>query len=299
MNNPAEQHKLSTSALAKLLDLPLQQLFGTLRDCGWIRKVEDGWVLTAKGEFEGGEYIHSRRYGRYIVWPDVIVEHQLLRGIESNRMLHAAQLARKYQITARESRRILGEIGLLRRDFSGWHLTRAGEQLGGVVVESDAGDADISWPESLLENPLVAAQFDYVQRLYVDADERGDDLLAAITELSALDGHHFHSRGEVLVCNWLYYAGIAHACRRRLPLLQESAREYSSDLYADFWLPQAQVYIEVSGDEKDAAAIAANLERLDLYRKQHWPFVEVRAEHLPHLDEYLTRALRDLGADVS
>ncbi len=290
-----DQQKLSTSALAKLLDIPLQQLFATLRDCGWIRKVEDGWVLTAKGEFEGGEYVHSRRYGRYIVWPDAIVEHQLLRGIESNRLLSAAKLARKYQITAREARRVLGEIGLLQRDFSGWSLTRAGKQLGGVVIESDAGESEISWPESLLENSLVAAQFEYLQRLYADADDHDGDLLAAITELRALDGHSFHSRSEWLVCHWLYYAGIAHACQRRLPL----TAEHGAEQYADFWLPQAQVYIEVSGDEKDAAAIAANLQRLDLYRRQQWQFVEVRGEHLPHLDEYLTRALRELGVNVS
>lgn len=288
--NATDQQKLSTSALAKLLDIPLQQLFSTLRDCGWIRKVEDGWVLTAKGEFEGGEYVHSRRYGRYIVWPDAIVEHQLLRGIESNRLLNAAQLARKYQITAREARRVLGELGLLRRDFSGWSLTRAGEQLGGVVVESDAGDADISWPENLLENSLVAAQFDYMQRLYVEADSHDGDLLAAVTDLQALDGHTFRSRSEWLVCHWLYLAGIAHACHRRLPLAQEH--------YADFWLPQAQVYIEVSGDEHDATAITSSLERLDIYRKQQWPYVEVRAEHLAHLDEYLTRALREFGVNV-
>ncbi|MDB6062365.1 MAG: hypothetical protein JWM78_2468 [Verrucomicrobiaceae bacterium] len=288
-----EQQKLSTSALAKLLDIPLQQLFATLRDCGWIRKVEDGWVLTAKGEFEGGEYVHSRRYGRYIVWPDIIVEHQLLRGIESNRMLSATQLARKYQITAREVRRVLGEIGLLQRDFSGWRLTRAGEQVGGVIIESDAGDAEISWPESLLENSLVAEQFEYMQRLYVEAEQPEADLLTAITELRALDGHSFHSRSEWLVCHWLYLAGVAHACNRRLPLVQETPEHH-----ADFWLPQAQVYIEVSGDEHDAGAIAATMERLDLYRKQQWHYIEVRAEHLAHLDEYLTRALRELGVDV-
>jgi hypothetical protein len=289
-----EQQKLSTSALAKLLDIPLQQLFSTLRDCGWIRKVEDGWVLTAKGEFEGGEYVHSRRYGRYIVWPDGIADHQLLRGIESNRLINAAKLARKYQISAREARRVLGEIGMLRRDFSGWSLTRAGEQLGGVVIESDVGDADISWPESLLENAVIAAQFEYVQRLYTEVDSLDGDLLTPVTDLRALDGHIFRSRSEWLVCHWLYFAGIAHACQRRLPLLHDHTQEY----YADFWLPQAQVYIEVSGDEKEPAAIAANLERIELYRKHQWNFVEVRNEHLAHLDEYLTRALRELSVGV-
>jgi len=287
----AEQQKLSTSALAKLLDVPLQQLFGTLRDCGWIRKVEDGWVLTAKGEFEGGEYVHSRRYGRYIVWPDVIVQHQLLRGIESNRLLSPAQLARKFQITAREARRVLGEIGLLRRDFTGWHLTRDGEQLGGVLVESDVGDADISFPESLLEHAHIAEQFAYAQRLYVEAESPERDLLKDVTELRALDGHNFHSRSESLVCHWLYYAGIAHACHRRLPLA-------SVEHVADFWLPQSQVYIEVGGDEADAAAIAAHLEGLDLYRQHQWKVVEVRPEHRAHLDEYLTRSLREFGVRI-
>ncbi|HEY3697841.1 MAG TPA: hypothetical protein VGK97_00815 [Spongiibacteraceae bacterium] len=282
--------KLSTSALAKTLDIPLQQLFGTLRDCGWIRKVDDGWVLTAKGEFEGGEYVHSKRYGRYIVWPEALLEHQLLRGIESNRLLNSAQLARKYQISVREVRRLFGDLGLLQRTFNGWELTRDGERLGGISIDSDSGDSDITWPESLLENDTVTAQLDYLQRLYHDADQRENDLLAAITDLEARDGHRFRSRNELLVCHWLYLAGIAHAYRHRLPLPQPH--------HADFWLPAAQVYLEVGGDEKDAAAIAATMERIEIYRKQQWHFIEVRAENFEHLDDYLTRALREFGAAI-
>lgn len=285
----AEQNKLSTSAMAKTLDIPLQQLFVTLRDCGWIRKVDDGWVLTAKGEFEGGEYVHSKRYGRYIVWPEAMLEHQLLRGIESNRLVNTAQLARKYQIGAREVRRALGDIGLLRRDFNGWHLTRDGEQRGGVAIETD-GDSEISWPESLLENAAVTAQLEYVQRMYAELEHGEDDLLADIAELTALDGHTFHSRREWLVANWLYLAGIAYASHRRLPLPQDHS--------ADFWLPHAQIYLEVGGDEKDAGDIAATMERVEIYRRQQWRFIEIRAEHFAHLDEYLTREFAALGTAV-
>ena len=284
----ADQQKLSTSALAKTLDIPLQQLFGTLRDCGWIRKVDDGWVLTAKGEFEGGEYVHSKRYGRYIVWPEALIEHQLLRGIESNRLLNSTQIARKYQISAREVRRLLGDIGLLRRTFNGWELTRDGERVGGVNIDSDSGD--ITWPESLLDNDIVRAQFEYLQRAHQTSDVREADLLDAISEFDARDGHRFHSRNELLVCDWLYFAGVAHSCHYRLPLAQEYR--------ADFWLPAAQVYIEVGGDEKDAAAIAAAMQRIELYRKHQWHFVEVRAEHFEHLDDYLTRALREFGVHI-
>jgi len=287
-----DRQKLSTSALAKTLDIPLQQLFGTLRDCGWIRKVDDGWVLTAKGEFEGGEYVHSKRYGRYIVWPEALLEHQLLRGIESNRLLNSAQLARKYQISAREVRRLFGDIGLLRRTFNGWELTREGERLGGVNIDSDNGD--ITWPENLLDNDIVRAQLEYLQRAHQSGDAHEADLLDAINEFDARDGHRFHSRNELLVCDWLYFAGIAHASHYRLPLPQANFQEQR----ADFWLPAAQVYIEVGGDEKGAAAIAAAMERIDIYRKHQWHFVEVRAEHFEHLDDYLTRALREFGVYI-
>lgn len=290
MHGAPEQHKQSTSALAKTLNIPLQQLFVTLRDCGWIRKVEDGWLLTAKGEFEGGEYVHSKRYGRYIVWPATLVEHPLLRGIESNRLVNATGLARRFQLNTREVRRVLGELGLLRRTFNGWELTREGEQLGGIAVDDDSGDSDIQWPEALLENPVVAEQFGQVRRMREQGEQSGGDLLDAISEWRSLDGHCFAGRGEASICQWLYLAGIAHACHRRLPLTQPYT--------ADFWLPEAQVYIEYAGDERDAGQISAALERIDLYRKHQWRFIEVHPEHLSHLDDYLTRKLQELGVRV-
>lgn len=285
-----EASKLSTSALAKALQIPLQQLFVTLRDYGWIRKVEDGWLLTPKGEFEGGEYVHSRRYGRYIVWPEALLEHALLRGLESNRLLTAAAIGRKYGIAAREVRRLLGELGLLRRDFNGWELTRCGEQAGGVPIEGDSGDGEVHWPEALLEDEHVAAQLAYAQQAHAEQVEQQGDLLDDLGGFRALDGHELQGRGEWQVCNWLYLAGVVHACRRRLPVAEA--------LYADFWLPEAQVYIECSGDERDGPALAAALRRLEIYRQRQWPCIEVGAAQLAELDDYLTRRLRALGVRV-
>jgi hypothetical protein len=286
-----DNQKLSTSALAKALALPAQQLFVTLRDYGWIRKVDDGWLLTPKGEFEGGEYVHSRRYGRYIVWPETLLEHALLRGLEGNRFLTAAQIARKYGIHARSVRRLLGELGLLRRDFNGWALTRRGEQLGGIDIEGEGDDA-VHWPEALLENELVAAQLEYGRQLHAAGGEQQPDLLEPVNEFRGLDGHCVHTRGEWLICDWLYLAGIAHACGRQLPLADAPGQR------ADFWLPEAQLYIECTGDERDGTALGASLERLDLYRRLQWPFIEVHAEQLIELDDYLTLQLQQLGVRV-
>jgi hypothetical protein len=250
MSSVPEHHKQSTSALAKTLNIPLQQLFATLRDCGWIRKVEDGWLLTAKGEFEGGEYVHSKRYGRYIVWPEALVEHPLLRGIESNRLVNAA----------------------------------------GIALDGEQGGNENHWPEALLENDVVVAQFEYLRQQREQGEVVEADLLSTISEWRGLDGHSFHSHGEALICQWLYLAGIVHACHRRLPLAQEHI--------ADFWLPGAQVYIEYTGDEHAAGEIAAALERIEIYKKNQWRWIEVRPEHLAQLDEYLTRELQELGAAV-
>lgn len=285
-----ESHKLSTSALAKQLDIPLQQLFVTLRDYGWIRKLEDGWALTPKGEFEGGEYVHSKRYGRYIVWPETLPEHPLLRAMEHNRLLNAAQIGRKYGLHAREVRRLFGEIGLLQRGANGWELSVHGEQVGGLLLDNELSEGEPSWPEGVLEQPLVATQLEYGQSQYRATDDDENDLLANVNEYIALDGHHYQRRGEWQICNWLYLAGIVHACQRKLP--------GSEALCADFWLPEAGLYIEYNGDERDAHALAAALQRVEIYRQQQWSFIEINADQLTDLDEVLTRQLRRRGVRV-
>ena len=73
-----DDNRLSTTALAKKLNIPVQQLFATLKDYGWIQRASDTWALTSKGEFEGGSYQQSRRFGRYIVWPERLDHHPLL-----------------------------------------------------------------------------------------------------------------------------------------------------------------------------------------------------------------------------
>jgi hypothetical protein len=87
---------LSTSALAKRLRLPVQQLFLTLRDYGWIDRRGNAWVLTAKGELHGGSYQDSDRFGRYIVWPESLVGHPMLQAIESNQRINPGAMRRYY-----------------------------------------------------------------------------------------------------------------------------------------------------------------------------------------------------------
>jgi hypothetical protein len=283
---------LSTSALARELGLPLQQLFSTLRDYGWIRKIEDGWALTGKGEFEGGRYINSKRYGRYIVWPKTLLEHPLLQALEHVQMLSSAALGRHFGVTPRQINRLLVALGLMRSSRQGWSATPLGHHCGAQLVHSqDSGMNHLIWPEALVENPalerLVAA---CKPPESVDTTVAEDDLFSAVvTEYRGLDGHCYHSAGRWQVAQWLYLAGLRYAVCHPLPV------EESSE--ADFYLPDFSVFIELWGGEDHPDALAARLTRQDLYHRHQLEVVDIHADELPQLDDVLSRRLQDLGVD--
>ncbi|MEO0520679.1 MAG: glycerol kinase [Cyanobacteria bacterium P01_A01_bin.116] len=64
--------KLSTTALSKALGLSAKALFAQLLELQLIQKAGDDWVLTAVGIEKGGDYKVSKRFGKYIVWPENI-----------------------------------------------------------------------------------------------------------------------------------------------------------------------------------------------------------------------------------
>ena len=148
---------LSTTALAKRLRLPIQQLFGTLRDYGWIERKEDQWSLTSKGSLHGGHYRDSERFGRYIVWPEDLAEHPMLASIESDQRLSSGALSQHFNyLSALQINRHFAELGLLRMTTVGLELTPLGERFGGRQ-EQDAESAllTVSWPQAVLEDPVL------------------------------------------------------------------------------------------------------------------------------------------------
>ncbi len=175
-----EENRLSTTALARKLNIPAQQLFATLRDYGWIERAGESWILTAKGEFEGGNYQQSRRYGRYIVWPERLDHHPLLAAIESNQRINAASMRRYYpRLHARQINRALAELGLQRHSILGWELTERGRALGGLQEESDnSGAFYVTWPHEIIDNPVIhrelTRQSDQSQYLRRSTDSEPD-----------------------------------------------------------------------------------------------------------------------------
>ncbi|MCX2981393.1 hypothetical protein EYC98_11010 [Halieaceae bacterium IMCC14734] len=288
--------KISTTGMAKVLDLSVQQLFATLKDYGWIRRVDDAWVLTPKGEFEGGEYVESHRYGRYIVWPPTLDKHPLLAALESNQRITASEMQRYYtRLHPRQINRSLAELGLQMHSILGWELTARGKQLGGQQQESaESGAYYVTWPHDFVDHPVIHRELikQSDAGLVIEADGAGDDLFSKVesTPSEGLDGHLLVTPLELQVCNWLYLAQLTHACHRALPVEEE--------YYADFYLPSAHVYIECWLQQESKERLTMKLKKQALYQQHQLRLIDVREEDCERLDETLGRALLEFGIKV-
>ena len=288
--------KLSTTALARKLNIPAQQLFATLKDYGWIQRAGESWALTPKGEFEGGSYQNSRRFGRYIVWPERLDQHPLLGAIESNQRITAASMCRYYpRLHARQINRALAELGLQHHSILGWELTPLGRTLKGQQEESqNSGAFYVTWPHEVIDNPVIhrelTRQSDQIQPLVVN-QELEPDLFAAPDVASficnGIDGHSLASPLETRVCNWLYLAQLAHAYQRALPTEEL--------VYADFYVPEGNVYIDCWEIDIPALELSGKLHRRELYRELNLRHLEINASDVERLDEVLGRGLLSFG----
>jgi len=292
----AESNKLSTTALARKLNIPAQQLFAILKDYGWIQRAGDTWALTPKGEYEGGSFHTSRRYGSYIVWPEQIDQHPLLQAIESNQRISAAAMCRYYpHMNALQINLALAELGLQQHCTLGWELTRRGRLLGGQQEESNtSGSFYVTWPHEIIDDPIVHRELSRYSDL-APQSACGDSVERDLFEspvprehcCEAIDGHLFRSPLQMRVCNWLYYAQLAHAIQRVLP---------TQDIVcADFYVPAACVYIDCWEAEVPAGELSVKFRRREIYREFELRHIEVNAADIDNLDEVLGRGLLSFG----
>ena len=288
--------RLSTTALARRLDIPVQQLFVTLRDYGWIQRAEDSWALTRKGEFEGGSYHTSRRYGAYIVWPEALLDHPLLQALESNQRVTAAALCRYFpHLHPRQINRAFAELGLQHHTIMGWELTVLGRSLGGTQEESSSSGAFyVTWPPDIVDNPVIQRELSLQsEQLHPGHEAVGPepDLFASgnamVDPCRGVDGHQLQTALQTRVCNWLYMAQLAHAFRRALPV--------EECVFADFYVPLGNVYIDCWESDVPADELSSRLRKRDLYRQMNLRSLEVNDADAERLDEVLGRGFQAFG----
>jgi len=270
--------QLSTSALAKTLNKTTKQMFTELASLGWIERSEDSWLLTAKGQFEGGQYKESKRFGRYIIWPKAVVQHKALSSPDSH-LVSFSQLATHLSLGRKLAERLFQELGWIKPWRKGWQLTPFGESSGGVQREnSKTGVPFVMWDQAILDNPIIHQWLDEVY--YQKTSEY----------FTCLNGCQVENKALKQISNWLYLAGIQHAQKRRLPFIEMHL--------VDFYLPQYQLYVEYWGEHNPANELGAKMRTKELLLQQQCTYIEVLDEDLSNLDQVMTRKLLKFNIEV-
>lgn len=274
-----EVQSLSTSALAKKLGKTSRQMFAELEALGWIVRENEQWKLTAKGTFEGGDYRESKRFGTYVVWPTSVIQHRALVNPDSQ-LMSATALGKQLGYPAVQVNRIFNELGWIEPHIKGWRLTRIGTHAGGRQAEdARSGVPYVLWPDTVAEHPALL-QVIASLRVPETTDE----------EICCLDGHRVTSAGMQQIDNWLYCAGIVHACGRRLPTEEEAC--------CDFYIPAAHLYIEYWDGQGSAGYLAEKMRRKELYQRYDLRMIELSVDDLNEIDDVLARRLLKLGIDT-
>ncbi|BDR20631.1 MULTISPECIES: glycerol kinase [Vibrio] len=281
--------KISTSALAKMRKVEAKLLFADLKRAGYIVRQDEKWILTEEGAKFGGEYVDHPKFGQFIVWPTNL--HIELTS-SSGKTLSATLLGEKLKLNAKRMNQLLSELGWIAKSEEGWRVTEAGIRAGGQQrTDKETQNTFVVWHDVVLRNKHLKQSV--IEFLGQDAESHSTDKSYSSfrqkfeAKHRTLDGHYVRSKGELLIDNWLYLAGVVHAYERQLPIDQ--------DVTSDFYLPGGKVYLQFWGSDTGEMAEADRETIRTVYEQHHFNLIEVEPSELDKLDEVLPKRLRQFG----
>jgi ribosomal protein S19E (S16A) len=289
---------LSTTALSKEINFSAKELFNLLENEGYIKREENGWLLTDIGKNKGGIIKKHPQHGSYIAWNESIKSDSLFNSVENEmNLLNATTLSTHFGVSRNRINPILSEIGLIQKSVKGWVLTKLGESLGGKQFEHHrTGIPYVSWNENIINNKRIIETMKEIV-----GENVGDTVTTDKIEkpkihnfrdkfeakLRTADGHYVRSRAEMLIDNWLYMSELVHAYERKLPV--------EEDVYCDFYLPVGKVYIEYWGLENDEKYRQRKIEKLGIYQKYGFKLIEIEDSDIQNIDDILPKKLLKFG----
>lgn len=291
---------ISTSALAKQLDIKASELFEKLKALGWIERKNDKWVLTDLGKQKGGQTRSNPKYGEFIVWPeDLSIENSQYK--EKPRLINATAIGKHFNISSQRLNLILSELGWIEKDIAGWAVTKHGKSLGGRQFEHEtSGGTYVLWPESIQNNKNLISVFTVPSAQVEPPNAPSNKEQAKSTidnfrekfpaSFRTKDGHMVRSRAEVIIDNALYDYKLAHAYERKLPI--------EEDLYSDFFIPSENVYIEFWGMEENQKYSDRKKVEIEIYNKYDFKLIELNDNDILNLDDYLPKKLLKFNIKV-
>jgi hypothetical protein len=233
---------ISTSKLAKELNMPIAHVSGQLQEMGLLVKVGEKWELTEAGKQRGAKYISSPKFGTWIAWPKQIIKvESIVPGVEAkpfNEIVKehhqsATTLGRTFGIPVTRMNYILSELGWIQKYLKGWKLTQQGAAAGGEQREdSRSGVPFVAWPDDIATNATLCATIADLQgtapgpAAETELDNTSNAPATGFrarfpAQFRATDGHFVRSKAEMLIDNWLYMAEIVHAYERKLPVEED------------------------------------------------------------------------------
>ena len=231
------------------------------------------------------------------------------KSMNSGKQLNSTTIGKDFDISAVKVNQILAELGWITRFAKGWTVTPEGEKEGGQMKEAfPSGARYVVWPEEILQHPVLTRSIAEYKGDEFDPEDNDWPLIDDVptekaSQTSAdnfrekfpckyrtMDGHMVRSKAEMTIDNFLYVNSLVHAFERKLPI--------EEDLYCDFYLPQAKVYIEYWGLEDDAKYEARKKIKIDLYQRHGYKLIELTEEHVMNLDDHLPRMLLKYGINT-
>jgi hypothetical protein len=285
---------ISTSTLAKELDISSKQLFADLQEKGWIYRKNEQWHLSKEGKVAGGKMNYNPKFGDYVVWPSNI---DLEKSINKEDTLTSTLIGKKFDLSAIKINALIAELGWIKKsNVGGWKVTKIGRKKGGVEMESSSGIPYVVWNKSLLINKSLIKSIKELKGEISDETENStnntDEFRQKFpTKYRTQDGHRVRSRAEVMIDDYLYLKNIAHAYERRLPIDEE--------VLCDFFIPAGRVYIEFWGLEENEKYQERKKKKLEIYAKEGLQLIELNDKDIQSLDDILPRKLRHFGINVS
>ena len=292
---------VSTTSLSKLLGISTINLFALLLKYGFVAKNGKSWVLTQKGEANGGKYKESKQYGKYITWPENIALpiSDVKQSAAQVKMLTATAIGRSFELSANKINFIFSKLGWLNKGIKGWMLTEQGKSQGGLQIkDKNSGIPFVRWPDNIVNSKSLKETIGRVNDTeggYPAESQNNESSELGFREKfkakhRTTDGHFVRSKAEMIIDNWLYMAGIVHAYERKLPI--------EEDVYSDFYIPAGKVYIEYWGNENDSKYLARKNSKLELYKKYDFNLIELQDKEVQNLDDILPRLLLKYGVQT-
>ena len=284
--------KLSTSALARSLDVPIQQLFAALKDYEWIVRSGDDWLLTPKGEFEGGAYRDSKKYGRYIVGPADVAQHPLLVAIEAQQRHTAVEWSQREGLPHRDYiERLLVELSWLKDTSLGTVITPLGRAQGGELLATNPNRPAVTvWPSSAEHNAQLQAMIHHVKALLAIDSAPKSELFEILApgQWSTIEGRQCGNPLQARCCNWLYLRRVSFATDCQL----------APGAFADVYLPKERAVILLQPESARAGELKRFIETQGVFQSTGYPLAIFTAEQSGRLEYELDAWLKTLWSGL-